>query len=245
MIVTFTDFSVTGPYIGQMKAKLLDVSPNSHIIDLMVDAPAFNVKASAHLLAGLITSFPKEAIFLCVVDPGVGSNRKAICVKCDDRWFVGPDNGLFEQVIQQSRDAIAYEILWRPKKLSKSFHGRDLFAPVAAMIASGKKFKKEELPLARLQNLGKKSKKAEIIYIDNYGNCWTNLREKNVPKTQCFKFNKKKIPYAAVFSDTSKGEAFWYYNSSGFVEFAVNLGSAAKTLKIEIGSKVLKVKDKK
>lgn len=244
MIVTFTDFSVTGPYIGQMKARLLDAAPHAHIIDLMVDAPAFNVRASAYLLAGLIKSMPKEAVFLCVIDPGVGSSRKAICVECDGRWFVGPDNGLFEQVIQNSREAIAYEVLWRPKKMSKSFHGRDLFAPVAGMIASRTKFKRKEIALAHLETLGKEPKHAEIIYIDNYGNCWSNLRKKDVSQDQVLLINDKKISYAAVFSHTDEGKPFWYYNSSDFIEFAVNLGSAKKALKLKIGSKVMKCKVK-
>jgi S-adenosylmethionine hydrolase len=244
MIVSFTDFSVTGPYIGQMKAKMFEIAPEENVIDLMVDAPAFNVGASAHLLAGLVTSFPKSSVFLCVVDPGVGSDRKAICVNCDDKWFVGPDNGLFSEVISSSHDAVAYEILWRPKKLSNSFHGRDLFAPVAAMLAKGQKFRRQEMALAHLQPGPKKRKHAEIIYIDNYGNCWTNLRKNQVNTNQKFVINDKKISYAPMFSATKKGEAFWYYNSSDFVEFAVNLGSAQKTLKLKIGEKVRKVKVK-
>jgi len=243
MIVTFTDFSVTGPYIGQMKARLLEGAPDAHIVDLMVDAPAFNVKASAHLLAGLVPNLPKEAVFLCVVDPGVGSERKAICVNCDGRWYVGPDNGLFQKVIEQSHDALAYEILWRPKKISDSFHGRDLFAPVAAMLATNQKFKRKEIALAHLRRLEKKEQ-AEIIYIDNYGNCWSNLRKKQITKKHVFKLNNQKIKYAPVFSGTEKGDTFWYYNSSGFVEFAVNLGNAKKALKLKVGSKVMKNIDK-
>ncbi len=245
MIVTFTDFSVTGPYIGQMKAKILDIAPEVHIIDLMVDAPAFNINASAHLIGGLTETFPKDAVFLCVVDPGVGSKRKAICVNCDGRWYVGPDNGLFEEIISNCHDAVAYEILWRPKKLSNSFHGRDLFAPVAAMLAKGIKFKRKEIALAHLKSREESSKDGEIIYIDTYGNCWSSLRKKQIKKEQTFLINDKVVSYAAVFADTEEGKAFWYYNSSDFVEFAVNLGSAKKALKLKIGSKVRKIKPKK
>ena len=137
MIVLFTDFGLHGPYTGQMKAVLHQMAPGIPVIDLFADAPAGNPKASAYLLAAYAAWFPAETVFLCVVDPGVGGTRPPIIVEADGRWYVGPGNGLFEMVQRRAVDTRSWTIDWRPERLSASFHGRDLFAPVAAMLARG------------------------------------------------------------------------------------------------------------
>lgn len=235
MIVTFTDFGLTGPYLGQMKARIFEHAPNETIIDLMVDVPAFNIKAASVLLNAFHKEFPKGTVFLCVVDPGVGSDRKPICVKSDDKWFVGPDNGLFAHIVKNSQDIELYEILWRPKKLSKSFHGRDLFAPIAAKLTLNETFEQKSIKPSNLVTLNEQYTN-EIIYIDHYGNCWSSLRSEQINEKIVFNINNTHISYAPVFADTVKGHAFWYINSSGFVEFAVNQGNAQEKLKLEIGN---------
>ena len=138
MIVLFTDFGWQGPYVGQMKAVLAQQAPDQTVIDLMHDAPVFNSRAAAYLLASLVEPFPKDTVFLAVVDPGVGSGERRPCVlQADGRWYVGPDNGLFNVIAKQSAEYTAWVIDWQPDSLSDSFHGRDLFAPVAAQLASG------------------------------------------------------------------------------------------------------------
>src|SRR6516225_9558286 len=131
MIVLFTDFGLHGPYTGQMKAVLHQMAPNIPVIDLFSDAPVGNPKASAYLLASYAAWFSAGAVFLCVVDPGVGGARPAIILEADGRWYVGPGNGLFELVQRRARQARSWDITWKPERLSASFHGRDLFAPVA------------------------------------------------------------------------------------------------------------------
>ncbi|WP_135078194.1 SAM-dependent chlorinase/fluorinase [Terasakiella sp. SH-1] len=236
MIVTFTDFGVTGPYLGQMKARILEYNPASSIIDLMVDVPAFNIEAASLLLDGLICEMPQGCVYLCVVDPGVGGSRKPICLKCDECWFVGPDNGIFTSILARYADVEAYEILWRPDALSHSFHGRDLFAPVAAMLSKGQDFPRQQLEISELKKNIIKDKIVNIIYIDVYGNCWTSLREGDFPKERVLRVQGHRIAYADVFCQTQPGEAFWYYNSSGFVEIAVNQGNAARHFGLEIGN---------
>ncbi len=138
MIVLFTDFGWQGPYVGQMKAVLAKQAPREPLIDLMHDVPTFNPRAAAYLLASLIDPFPPDTVFLTVVDPGVGSQLRSPCVmKAAGRWYVGPDNGLFNVIAKQAASYMAWEIDWRPDTLSDSFHGRDLFAPVAAQLARG------------------------------------------------------------------------------------------------------------
>src|SRR3954466_3930268 len=137
MIVLLTDFGLHGPYTGQMKAGLYQTAPGVPVIDLFADAPVGNPKAAAYLLPAYAGWFPVGTIFLCVVDPGVGRARPAIVLEADGRWYVGPGNGLFELIQRRAGATRSWDIAWRPEHLSASFHGRDLFAPVAAMLARG------------------------------------------------------------------------------------------------------------
>jgi S-adenosylmethionine hydrolase len=137
MIALFTDLGLHGPYTGQMKAVLHQMAPGMPAIDLLADAPAGNPKASAYLLAVYAGWFPAGTIFLSVVDPGVGGARPSIILEADGRWYVGPGNGLFEVVQRRAKKTRSWDIDLKPERLSASFHGRDLFAPVAAMLARG------------------------------------------------------------------------------------------------------------
>ena len=136
MIVVFTDFGLQGPYTGQMKAVLHQLAPAVPAIDLFADAPVGNPKASAYLLAAYAQWFAAGTVFLCVVDPGVGGTRPAIILEADGRWYVGPGNGLFELVQRRATTTRSWDIDWKPERLSASFHGRDLFAPVAAILVA-------------------------------------------------------------------------------------------------------------
>ena len=132
MIVLFTDFGLHGPYTGQVKAVLHRMAPGVPAIDLFADAPVGSPKPSAYLLGVYAAWFPVGTVFLCIVDPGVGGTRPAIVLEADGRWYVGPGNGLFELIQRRATRTRSWDIDWRPERLSASFHGRDLFAPVAA-----------------------------------------------------------------------------------------------------------------
>jgi S-adenosylmethionine hydrolase len=125
MIVLFTDFGLHGPYTGQMKAVLHQMAPSTPVIDLFSDAPIGNPKASAYLLASYAAWFSAGTVFLCVVDPGVVGMRPAIILEADSRWYVGPDNGLFELVQRRAQQAHSWDINWKPERLSASFRPRD------------------------------------------------------------------------------------------------------------------------
>ncbi|HEX4194445.1 MAG TPA: SAM-dependent chlorinase/fluorinase, partial [Stellaceae bacterium] len=226
---------LAGPYTGQMKAVLRREAPESEIIDLFADAPTGNPRASAYLLAAYAAWFPAGAIFLCVVDPGVGSDRAPLMIEADRRWFVGPENGLFELVLRRAKTAHCFEITWHPPLLSASFHGRDLFAPVAAMLARG------ERPSLRNCDAIRQSAwpddLAEIVYVDHYGNAMTGLRGSALPTDATLILgDKTRVIHAATFSAVPEGQAFWYENSNGLVEIAVNRGRAADRLHLDIGS---------
>ena len=238
MIHLFTDFGSADLYVGQVKAVLAASAPGVAVIDLLHDAPAWNIRASAHLLAALATRMRAGDVVLAVVDPGVGGARDAVAIDAGGRWFVAPDNGLASVVTARCGSADIYSIAWRPEALSPSFHGRDLFAPVAAMLAvgdrtgpglAGKPALATELGGADL---------AEIVYVDHYGNAMTGLRTGSIARDARLRIGGRAIAHAPVFSAVPAGELFWYPNSIGLVEIAANSASAARALGISVGQKV-------
>lgn len=238
MIVLFTDFGLAGPYAGQVKAVLTQGAPGVPVIDLFADAPAGNPKAAAYLLAAYSAWFPAGTVFLCVVDPGVGGVRPPVVVEADGRSFVGPGNGLFEIVRRRADRARTWEITWQPPLLSATFHGRDLFAPVAAMLARGEPVPGELRDSAWSRQPDWPDDLAEIVYIDRYGNAMTGLRAKSIPTDANLTVAGRVIARARTFGDRPPGEALWYENANGLVEIAVNQGRADRTLGLAIGTPI-------
>ena len=238
MLVLFTDFGLSGPYTGQVKAALHWLAPGVPIIDLFADLPAAKPKPAAYLLGAYGAWFPPGTVLLSVVDPGVGGARAAVVVEADGRSYVGPDNGLFEIVLRRADLGKTSEILWRPDTLSASFHGRDLFAPVAARLAAG------TLPLDALRAAGIgrfpdwPDDLPEIVYIDGYGNAVSGLRAAILPERTGLAVGAHVLRRARTFSDVPPGAAFWYENSNGLAEIAVNAGRADSALGLDIGTPV-------
>lgn len=237
MIALFTDFGLAGPYTGQMKAVLQLQAPAIPVIDLFADAPLRAPKPGAYLLAPYAAWFPARTIFLAVVDPGVGSARSPVFLEADGRWYVGPDNGLLEIVQRRARVLRSWEITWRPDGIAPSFHGRDLFAPVAAKLAL------REMPPGRLrgQDEGRQpdwpEDLPEIIYIDHYGNAITGIRASVLPAQAALRLaSGVTIARARTFSDVPAGAALWYENANGLAEIAVNLGRADSVLGLAVGA---------
>lgn len=238
MIVIFTDFGLSGPYTGQMKAVLLQWAPAVPIVDLIADAPMFNPVASAQLLAAYSSTFPVGTVFLCVVDPGVGGDRLPLVIRADGRYFVGPDNGLFHRLIKQSKTIDAWQISYRPEHLSTSFHGRDLFAPVAAILAQGEPVPGERVAEADLFGYDWPRSLQEVVYIDHYGNAITGLDSSDISVDCRLEVGGMELRYAPTFTKVEPNGLFWYLNSSDLVEIAQNGASAAHTLKLQIGSSI-------
>jgi hypothetical protein len=237
MIVLFTDFGPAGPYVGQVKAVLAREAPQRPVIDLLHSAPALNPRASAYLLAALAPSIAGDATFVCVVDPGVGTARRALALRADGRWFVGPDNGLLDVVGRRARTAEWWEITWRPEPLSATFHGRDLFAPVAARLARG-----DAPPGARCDSpLAARNWPAdlpEVVYLDPYGNAATGLRGSIVGPDVVLRANDRCFQPVTTFGDAPAGTAIWYVKSNAHAELAVSEGSAAGSCGLAIGTPV-------
>ncbi len=238
MIVLFTDFGSAGPYVGQMRAVLVRAAPDVPVIELFSDAPAFNAKASAYLLAAYCAEFEPGTVFLAVVDPGVGGPREAIALEADGRWYVAPDNGLLAVLARRADAAQWWRITWRPEALSSSFHGRDLFAPVVARLARG-----ESLP-GEADDGGNRiggdwpDDLAQVIYIDHFGNAMTGLRAARLGPDARIKLGGTELDRARTFSDLPKGAAFWYENANGLAEIAVNGGRAEEALGLSVGMNV-------
>jgi S-adenosylmethionine hydrolase len=238
MIVLFTDFGLAGPYAGQVKAVLHQAAPGETVIDLFADAPPRNPKAAAYLLAAHAPWFAAGAVLLCVVDPGVGGERAALIVEADERVYVGPDNGLFELVRRRAASVRVLEIAWRPEQLSSSFHGRDLFAPVAAALARGDRPAAVERPPDFGRRADWPDDLAEIVYLDHYGNAITGLRAASLAPDATLVVGKTRIARARTFSDVPKDAPLWYGNSNGLAEIAVNMGRADERLGLAIGTRI-------
>ena len=236
MIVLFTDFGNADPYVGQLKARLAQHAPAQLVVDLLHAVPDFNPHAGAHLLAALSAGFPPGAVFLAVVDPGVGLPRAAVVMTAGGRWFVGPDNGLLSVLAARHSDTRLWRITWQPAALSATFHGRDLFAQIAAEIADG------QFPNEKLVTLNKLDVEFDggdlprVIYIDHFGNAWTGLRD--LSSDARVGVAGALFKQSDTFGCVGKGEGFWFNNSAGLLEIAVNRGSAATTYGVKVGDRV-------
>jgi len=236
VIVLFTDFGLRDPYVGQIKARLAEFAPVQQVVDLLHEVPDFNPHAGAHLLAAFAPGFPPGSVFLAVVDPGVGTPRDAVVVLAGGRWFVGPDNGLLSIVAARNVDTRFWRISWKPESLSATFHGRDLFAQVAAEIARGE-FPTDKLtPLDKFEVEFDAGDLPRVIYVDHFGNAWTGVR--NVPKDAHVSAAGQRFRHSESFGFVGKGEGFWFINSVGLLELAVNRGSAAVAFGLKVGDPV-------
>ena len=203
------------------------------VIDALHDAPDFGIAPAAHLLAALAPEYPARSVFLAVIDPGVGGKRDAIVVEADGRRFVGPDNGLFSLVWHRGRQRRCWSIRWRPERLTSSFHGRDLFAPVAAALAT-KVLRRWLQPKRRPDVLLDDRDLARVIYIDHYGNACTGLRYHR--RSWRLRARGRSLAHACTFEEAEG--PFWYENSMGLIEIAAPKTSAARALRLKVGSPV-------
>lgn len=236
MIALFTDFGLCGPYTGQMKAVLARRAPGVPVIDLFADAPAFEPKLAAYLLAAYAQVFEPGDVIAAVVDPGVGSARRPLVLEADRLWFTGPDNGLFELVLRRAEAWRCWPITRQPQRLSATFHGRDLFAPEAARLALGERPKEAAIQPVRFFDWP--DDLPAIVYVDHYGNAMTGLRAAAIAAGTMLEVAGERIERARTFADVAPGGALWYENSNGLVEIAVNGGRAADRFGLHPGSPI-------
>jgi hypothetical protein len=237
-LVLFCDFGL--PYTGQMKARLGCAAPDHPIVDLFHDVPPYDVRAGSVLLAAFAADFPPGSVFVCVVDPGVGTDaRRPGAVFAGGRWFIGPLNGLFEHTLRRwPDDAKAYEIVWRPEHLSASFHGRDLFAPIAAEIATGKLGGLRPLALHDVRHGHFPDNVEAVIYGDGFGNLMTGVQAAHLGANDTLAVAGRTLARFRTFAEGESGSLFCYENAVGLMEIAANRANARNILAISLGTPV-------
>jgi S-adenosylmethionine hydrolase len=253
IITLLTDFGLRDHFVGVMKGVIAAIAPRARVIDISHEIEAHRVGPARFLLAQSWPHFPKGTIHVAVVDPGVGSERRAILVEAAGHCFVGPDNGLFTDVLVLPK-ARAREITNRElmrAEVSATFHGRDLFAPVAAHLAAGVRPAQVgrriddafRLGGGKVVRTGRRYWSGEVAYIDRFGNLITNIETRDFPDLAARRFVLRvgmiEIDHLSPhYASGAPGEPIALIGSAGTVEIAVNQGSAAKRLGIEIGAPV-------
>jgi S-adenosylmethionine hydrolase len=238
LIAICTDFGLEGPYVGELQLVLAREAPGVSVVNLISDLPRFDARASAYLLAALVEELPIACVCLGIVDPGVGTERPPVVLEADGRFFVGPGNGLFALIARRAQRARWWEITWRPQRFSSTFHGRDVFAPVAARIARGM-----TVPGEHRDSLGEigsdwPDELEQVVYLDAYGNAMVGTRATSIAGAVRLRVAGRELERRSTFGEAAPGEAFWYENSSGLVEIAVNRGAAAGSLGLKVGDRV-------
>ncbi len=243
MILLFTDYGNEGPYVGQIQAKVQSIAPGVSCINIHADLPAYDVRHASFLLAAYRSQYAVGTVFLCVVDPGVGGDRLPVVLKADEQFYVGPMNGLFHDVIRNADNVDINQIDVAAFKASDTFHGRDIFAPVAAALEQGRNFPKTNnneslISCVREIKTQKSGSFCEAIYVDPFGNIFTSISFEKLTEKSVLYIGSQAISYSRIFSDCEIGECFWYRNSIGLIEIAANQASAADILSIEIGTSI-------
>jgi len=250
-----TDFGNADYFVAAMKGVILSHNPFAHIVDITHDIAAQDIEAAAFTLFATHSSFPSGTIHVAVVDPGVGSNRRAVLIKAAGQFFVGPDNGIFSYVCDQLKPRVFH--LNNPKyfrhPVSDTFNGRDVFAPVAAALSLGTaptKLGVEIDDYVRLAPLKAASKhnviSGRIIHIDHFGNCITNitrneLTDKIIENGVRLTVRGHPVDTLHRFfaEETNMNRPFCVWGSAGFLEIAAKNQSAAKLLNVKRGDPVV------
>jgi S-adenosyl-L-methionine hydrolase (adenosine-forming) len=252
MIITLlTDFGIQDYFVGAMKGAILSASANAKIIDMTHEIEPQDVRAAAFTLANYYQTFPPKTIHVCVVDPGVGSNRRAILVETEKYYFVAPDNGLLSFVFSEEKNFRVFELTnerFFRHPVSQTFHGRDVFAPVAAHLSMGisanefgseiKDFIRFEMPAP--QKSSEHKLEGAIIHIDRFGNLITNFRREDVPEKFVLEVNGKRIEkHQKYYAEAKTGEIFSITGSAGFLEIVAFQDSAKDLLNVKTGEKII------
>ena len=255
-ISLLTDFGLMDPYVSEMKAIILFICPRAKIVDISHLVEKFNIRMGAYLLASAATSFPTGTVHVAVVDPGVGSSRRPIVIQTAHSLLVGPDNGLLVPAAQGEGVLHVYNVTNRSitnSEVSATFHGRDVFAPVAAHLACGVPARECGVEITDFlkpsyaePKLNGKRVLSEVFHIDGFGNIITNVRATQVPfklkPNQRLKISLGKEQFSArhvnTYSDLKKGECGLLVGSQGFLEIACKERSAAKRVRAKTGMAV-------
>jgi S-adenosyl-L-methionine hydrolase (adenosine-forming) len=257
LITLLTDFGTADYFVGAMKGVVLSINPHASVLDITHEIPPHDIQAGAFTLLAVYREFPPGTIHVGVVDPGVGSSRRPVLVVAGDQFFVGPDNGLFSYIYERETSVRVFHLTserYFRHPVSATFHGRDIFAPVAASLSNGVEPAElgEEISdfvrLARLapQASGDGNLTASIIHIDRFGNCVTSITPQDLPEERIASgarlvINRKEIAsFRRFYAEElpSANELFAVWGSAGFLEIVAYRASAARQLNAQVGQTV-------
>ncbi len=258
IITLLTDFGTEDTYVGVMKGVIASICPSALVVDLTHEVPPQDVATGAFLLDVSVDYFPQDTVHVAVVDPGVGTARKPVAIRTEQAYYVGPDNGIFTLVLQRHRmrravclDNPQYHL---PEK-STTFHGRDVFAPVAAHLACGVPFEQLGTPVSSLQRLPLPRVRvdwhgirATVVHIDRFGNAITNLTrsdyeawcrrwdvKENLARVECAGV---RLSICQTYGEVPDGQPLALFGSSKRLEVAVNRGNAAQVFRLKRGDTI-------
>jgi S-adenosylmethionine hydrolase len=251
LITLTTDFGSSDHFVGVLKGVILGICPTARIVDITHEAPAYETAQAAFLLAQAYRYFPPKTVHVAIVDPGVGTARRPLLVEAAGQFFIGPDNGVLAMVYSgishRARHITAEKYFLKP--VSRTFHGRDIFAPVAAHLAGGVRpaaFGKrieDHLKIAfdKPQRTAKRTYSGAVLHIDRFGNMVTNFHSSDFPDLSLNAFDmavgtRTISRFALTYASGDPGEVFVILGSSGYYEIAANQGSASKLLGCDVGA---------
>jgi len=243
LITLLTDFGTADGYVGEVKGTLLTLAPGVTVVDIAHDLPAGDVAAACYVLGRVWRSFPPGTIHLAIVDPGVGSSRRALAAEAGGHGFVAPDNGLLSDVFAAAPERAVR--LTVPAEASRTFHGRDVFAPAAARLASGGALAdlgpavRDPVRLkAPLLKVEAGDLVGEVVHVDRFGTLVTNLPREHVAAEGRVRVAGHDLPLKATFADVPQGEPVAFIGSGGTLEIAVRDGRADVVLGLSRGAEV-------
>ncbi len=258
IITLLSDFGLKDPYVAEMKAVILSICPEARLVDISHEIEKFNIRMGAFVLASAAPYFPKETIHVAVVDPGVGTKRRPIVVKTQSSFYVGPDNGVLMLAARKEGIRHVYHVAsprFMRSEVSKTFHGRDIFAPSAAHLAKehvpsnfGPEIRDYVLPAFAKPKVGTTGLAGEILYIDDFGNLVSNisladLKQLDIGEGDAFaaKFKRRELSVrlCSAYGEVPVENLLAIIGSSGFLEFSVNQGNASEVFGVTIGERVL------
>jgi len=251
IIALLTDFGTEDGYVGAMKGKILSIAPEANVVDISHEIEPFNTRQAAFCLTNSYAYYPQKTVFVVVVDPGVGTSRKGLVIQTASHFFIGPDNGVFS-LIYEKEAFNSFEILidTLPWEVAATFHGRDVFSPLAALLAAGKnidrflKGTKQYTSFVKpIKRMERKSFQLPVVHIDHFGNVILNFQRKDFSKmkTKSFRITVGNYKFGKIhntFGEVPHDELLLMWDSSDYLQIAKNGGSAANELGISPESEV-------
>jgi S-adenosylmethionine hydrolase len=251
LVALLTDFGTRDWYVAALKGVLLSRAPGVRIVDITNEIPPQDIRSGAFVLASAVPWFPRGTVFLAVVDPGVGGRRALLAAQADGRYFVGPDNGLLAVSLARAQRRRIVRLTDRRywlASVSRTFHGRDILAPVAAYLARGGRLGRlgpscravTPLPVPAVRRRGR-TQQGAVIHIDGFGNLITNLPAERLAdrRPPVLWYRGRRVPVVSSYADGRAGQLVAVAGSAGFVELAIRERSAARHFRARRGDRVI------